>query len=75
MADAGELGIMGSFINSNIHAEAIALVSQGIIQVESLVSHRFYLDDIPEIMENYPQMNVGKAIILYERKTEGLAGF
>jgi L-iditol 2-dehydrogenase len=70
-----ELRILGSFINPNTHAEAIALVSQGIIQVESLVSHRFYLDDVPEIMENYPHMNVGKGIIVYERKTEGFAGF
>jgi L-iditol 2-dehydrogenase len=70
-----ELRILGSFINPNTHAEAIALVSQGIIQVEPLVSHRFYLNDVPEIMGNYPQMNVGKGIILYERKTEGFAGF
>jgi len=70
-----ELRILGSFINPNTHAEAIALVTQGIIQVESLVSHRFYLDDVPEIMENYPQMNIVKGIIIYERKTEGFAGF
>jgi len=70
-----ELRILGSFINPDTHAEAIALVSQGIIQVESLVSHRFYLDDVPEIMGNYPQMNVSKGIIVYERKTEGFAGF
>ncbi|QGQ94602.1 theronine dehydrogenase [Paenibacillus psychroresistens] len=70
-----ELKIMGSFINPHTHEEAIALVSQGIIQVESLVGHRFYLDDIPEVMENYSQMNVGKSIIQFERKTEGFAGF
>lgn len=70
-----ELCIMGSFINPNMHAEAIALVSQGIIQVETLVSHRFYLDDVPDMMGNYPQMNIGKAIIIYERKTEGFTGF
>jgi L-iditol 2-dehydrogenase len=70
-----ELKIMGSFINPYTHEEAIALVSQGIIQVESLVSHRFYLDEVPEIMESYPQMNVGKGVILFERKTEYFAGF
>jgi L-iditol 2-dehydrogenase len=70
-----ELRIFGSFINPYTHEEAIALVSQGIIQVEQLVSHRFYLDEVPEIMESYPQMNVSKGVILFERKTEYFAGF
>lgn len=60
-----ELKVMGSFINPHTHEEAIALISQGIIRVEPLISHRFELGQVPEIMERYPQMNVIKGIIIY----------
>ncbi|MCJ8012156.1 zinc-dependent alcohol dehydrogenase family protein [Paenibacillus sp. KQZ6P-2] len=58
-----ELSIMGSFINPFTHAEAIALVSQGRIQLEPLVSHRFTLDDLPQAMRDYPKLGVSKGMI------------
>lgn len=60
-----ELKVMGSFINPHTHEEAIALISQGIVRVEPLISHRFELGQVPEIMDRYLQMNVGKGIIMY----------
>lgn len=63
---AKELRIMGSFINPHTHEEAIALIRDKVIEVESLVSHRFTLDQVPEIMGIYPQLNVSKGIIVVE---------
>lgn len=61
-----ELRIMGSFINPHTHEEAIALISQRIVQVEPLVSHRFHLAEVPEIMGNYLALKVSKGVIVYE---------
>ena len=58
-----ELKIMGSFINPYTHEEAIAMISQKLIDVETLISHHFQLNEVPVIMENYPKMNVGKGMI------------
>lgn len=61
-----ELRIMGSFINPYTHEEAIALIAQGIVRVEPLISHSFRLNDLPEVMASYPQLNVTKAVIIQE---------
>jgi L-iditol 2-dehydrogenase len=63
---AKELKIMGSFINPYTHEEAISLINQKLIQVDELVSHRFPLDQIPDIMKNYPKLNVSKGVIVFE---------
>ncbi len=61
-----ELRIMGSFINPYTHEEAIALISQKIVEVEPLVSHRFHLSEVPEIMGKYPELKVSKGVIIYD---------
>ncbi|WP_234032797.1 zinc-dependent alcohol dehydrogenase family protein [Paenibacillus faecalis] len=61
-----ELRIMGSFINPYTHEEAIALIAQGIVRIEPLISHCFRLNDLPEVMASYPQLNVTKAVIMQE---------
>jgi L-iditol 2-dehydrogenase len=60
-----ELRIVGSFINPNTHEEAIALIDQKIVKVEPLISHRFSLDEVPQIMGDYAKMNVTKGVIVY----------
>ncbi|MFU1795245.1 zinc-dependent alcohol dehydrogenase family protein [Paenibacillus azoreducens] len=60
---AKELRIMGSFINPFTHLEAIALVSQGRISLEPLISHRFTLEELPQAMRDYPNLGVSKGII------------
>ncbi|WP_375103562.1 zinc-dependent alcohol dehydrogenase family protein [Paenibacillus sp. RS8] len=62
-----ELVIMGSFINPYTHEESIALIEKGIVQIESLISHRFSLKDVPEIMEEYTNLRVSKGVIVHER--------
>ncbi|WP_449537854.1 zinc-dependent alcohol dehydrogenase family protein [Ferdinandcohnia sp. Marseille-Q9671] len=61
-----ELTIKGSFINPHTHEQAIALVEQGRIQIKPLLSHRFTLDELPEIMKEYPKLNVVKGIVVGE---------
>ncbi|WP_188993062.1 zinc-dependent alcohol dehydrogenase family protein [Paenibacillus nasutitermitis] len=60
-----ELRIMGSFINPHTHEEAIALIEQQLVKVEPLISHRFSLDQVPQIMSDYAQMNVTKGVIVH----------
>lgn len=60
-----ELQIFGSFINPHTHEEAIAIIKQGGVRIEPLISHRFALADIPEVMGNYPKMGVNKGVIVY----------
>ncbi|TVY01283.1 zinc-dependent alcohol dehydrogenase family protein [Cohnella terricola] len=60
-----ELTIKGSFINPSTHEDAIALIQRKIVKVEESVSHRFKLDEVPQIMHDYPKMNVTKGVIQY----------
>ena len=60
-----ELTIKGSFINPHTHDQAIALVQQGKILIKPLLSHRFGLDELPTVMNDYPNMNVMKGIIVH----------
>jgi L-iditol 2-dehydrogenase len=62
---AKELRVLGSFINPHTHEEAIALIQQGIVSIEPLISHKFKLADIPQVMGDYPKMNVNKGVIVY----------
>ncbi|MEQ7051510.1 zinc-dependent alcohol dehydrogenase family protein [Paenibacillaceae sp. P-4] len=61
-----ELRIMGSFINPYTHEEAITLIAQGIVRIEPLISHRFRMGELPDIMSRYPQLNVTKGVIMHE---------
>ena len=58
-----ELTIKGSFINPHTHDLAISLVQQGKIQIKPLLSHQFTMDQLPEIMNEYPSLKVTKGII------------
>lgn len=58
-----ELKISGSFINPHTHMEAISLVQQGAVRLNSLISHRFRLEEVPTIMAQYPSLKVAKGII------------
>jgi len=58
-----ELTIKGSFINPHTHDLAISLVQQGKIQIKPLLSHQFTMDQLPEIMKEYPSLKVTKGII------------
>lgn len=58
-----ELVIQGSFINPFTHEEAISLIHQGIVRVQTLISHRFNLDKVPEVMKQYPSLQISKGLI------------
>jgi L-iditol 2-dehydrogenase len=58
-----ELTIKGSFINPYTHDEAMSFIQNKVVDVASLISHRFTIDEIPEIMAKYPQLKVSKGII------------
>jgi L-iditol 2-dehydrogenase len=60
---AKELVIQGSFINPHTHEEAISYIDQGVVKVQSLISHRFNLDEVPDIMAIYPTLQVSKGVI------------
>ncbi|MDQ5854521.1 MAG: zinc-binding dehydrogenase, partial [Chloroflexota bacterium] len=61
-----ELAIRGSFINPNTHAAAIALAAQGIVKLSPLVSHRWTLQDVPDMMRRYPALGVSKGLIVMD---------
>ncbi|TDF97471.1 zinc-dependent alcohol dehydrogenase family protein [Paenibacillus piri] len=62
---AKELRLFGSFINPHTHEEAIELIRQGIVRIEPIISHRFTLEQIPDAMSRYPQLNVSKGVIVW----------
>lgn len=59
-----ELVVRGSFINPDTHQKAIEMVGNGQVQVDSLISHRFSLEQLPEVMGNYKSLKVNKGLIL-----------
>jgi L-iditol 2-dehydrogenase len=58
-----ELTIKGSFINPYTHEEAISLIANHVVDVQSLISHRFLLSELPEAMADYPSLGVSKGIL------------
>jgi 2-desacetyl-2-hydroxyethyl bacteriochlorophyllide A dehydrogenase len=60
-----ELTIKGSFINPYTHEEAIALITKKVVDVQSLISHRFSIEELPVAMANYPDLKVSKGIIIH----------
>jgi L-iditol 2-dehydrogenase len=60
-----ELTIKGSFINPYTHEEAIALITKKVVDVGILISHRFTIEELPEVMDDFPNLKVSKAIINY----------
>lgn len=61
-----ELVIKGSFVNPYTHEEAIALIGKKVIDVKTLISHRFSIEELPAVMSNYPKLRVSKGIIVYK---------
>ncbi|WP_335376606.1 zinc-dependent alcohol dehydrogenase family protein [Bacillus sp. JJ1122] len=60
-----ELTVKGSFVNPYTHEEAIALIGNKVIDVQTLISHRFKLQDLPAAMAEYPKLGVSKGVIVY----------
>jgi L-iditol 2-dehydrogenase len=60
-----ELTIKGSFINPYTHEEAISLITKKVVDVQSLISHRFSIEELPAAMANYPDLKVSKGIIIH----------
>jgi 2-desacetyl-2-hydroxyethyl bacteriochlorophyllide A dehydrogenase len=58
-----ELSIKGSFINPYTHEEAISLIANHVVDVQSLISHRFLLSELPEAMSDYSSLGVSKGIL------------
>ncbi|MDR6121409.1 L-iditol 2-dehydrogenase [Bacillus sp. SLBN-46] len=60
-----ELTIKGSFINPYTHEEAIRLIAKKVVDVGSLISHRFTKEELPVAMAEYPSLGVSKGIITH----------
>ncbi|MED1203391.1 zinc-dependent alcohol dehydrogenase family protein [Heyndrickxia acidicola] len=60
-----ELTIKGSFINPFTQEEAISLIAKKVVDVHSLISHRFTIEEIPSAMADYPNLKISKGIIVY----------
>lgn len=60
-----ELTIKGSFINPFTQEEAISLIVKKVVDVQSLISHRFSVEELPEAMATYPDLKVSKGIIIH----------
>jgi threonine dehydrogenase-like Zn-dependent dehydrogenase len=58
-----ELVIKGSFINPYTHEEAISMIVHHVVDVQSLISHRFSLSELPKAMAEYPSLGVSKGIL------------
>jgi L-iditol 2-dehydrogenase len=58
-----ELTIKGSFVNPYTHEEAIALIAKKVVEVESLISHRFTVEELTAVMADFSNLKVSKAII------------
>lgn len=58
-----ELKIAGSLINPFTLSEAVQLLNTGAIQVDSLFSHVLSLEEVPEVLDNYGNLGVSKAVI------------
>lgn len=61
-----ELTVKGSFVNPYTHEEAIALIEKKVIDVKTLISHRFSLEELPAVMSDYPKLRISKGIIVYK---------
>ncbi|MDP4164835.1 MAG: zinc-binding dehydrogenase, partial [Bacillota bacterium] len=60
-----ELTIKGSFINPYTQEEAISLIAKKVVDVQSLISHRFTMEELPKVMADYPMLKVSKGVINY----------
>lgn len=61
-----ELTIKGSFVNPYTQEEAISLIAKGVVDIKSLISHRFTVDQLPDAMKDFPNLHVSKAVIIHE---------
>ncbi|NLK07352.1 MAG: zinc-dependent alcohol dehydrogenase family protein [Firmicutes bacterium] len=59
-----ELRISGSFINPNTHAQAIHLISTGVVKVKPLISHHFSLREIETALELHDSGTANKIMII-----------
>lgn len=58
-----ELTIMGSFVNPFTHSRAVQLLSEGVVNVENLVSHRFPVEDFAEALETARRPDAVKVVV------------
>lgn len=59
-----ELNIIGSFINPDTVGTAEKLLSDRIVDVEGLISHKLSLEEVPNTLLNYPSLKINKAVII-----------
>jgi 2-desacetyl-2-hydroxyethyl bacteriochlorophyllide A dehydrogenase len=58
-----ELSILGSFVNPFTHARAVQLLSEGGVNVEDLISHRFAVEDFAEALEAARRPDAVKVVV------------
>jgi 2-desacetyl-2-hydroxyethyl bacteriochlorophyllide A dehydrogenase len=58
-----ELTVMGSFVNPFTHARAVQMLSEGKVQVECLISHRFPVDQFAAALETARSADAVKVIV------------
>lgn len=58
-----ELKITSSFINPFTLSKAVQLLNQQKVQLTPLLSHKITLEEVPNVLANYPAYGITKAII------------
>ncbi len=58
-----ELKITSSFINPFTLSKAVALLNEEKIQIAPLLSHTITLEEVPDVLANYPRYGITKAVI------------
>lgn len=58
-----ELTILGSFVNPFTHARAVQMLSEGVVKVEELVSHRFPVRDFEKALETARTADAVKVVV------------
>ncbi len=61
---ARELRIIGSYLNPFTHGRAVALAASGRLDLESLITRRTGLDDVPAILNRTPEPGEVKVMVL-----------
>ena len=58
-----ELKIMGSFINPYTLRDAVSVINQNNVQIKPMLSHMIALEEVAEVLENFQEKGITKAIV------------
>lgn len=59
-----QLRIQGAFTGSKVHQKAAAMVAEGILKLEPLITHEVNLEEVPKILSGQPLSGELKTLVL-----------